>query len=112
MTVGRVVDYDSATSTYRLPREHAAFLTRAAGPNNMAVMAQLEALLGSVEDDIVGCFRHGGGVPYALPEVPTTHGGGQRHASRRQRLIESILPLADGLVDRMKSGSCGSERLV
>jgi hypothetical protein len=112
MTVGRVVDYDSATSTYRLPPEHAAFLIRAAGPNNMAVMAQLESLLGSVEDDIVACFSHGGGVPYSrfprFQQLMAEDSAKIHDAS----LIESILPLADGLVDRMKSGSCGSERLV
>src|SRR5947209_1840794 len=34
MTVGRVIDYDPDSGTYRLPPEHAASLTRAAGPNN------------------------------------------------------------------------------
>ena len=35
MTVGRFVDYDPGTHTYTLPLEHAASLTRAAGPGNM-----------------------------------------------------------------------------
>src|SRR5215471_3614156 len=65
MTVGRIVDYDAPTSCYRLPTEHAAFLTRQAGPNNMASFAQYESLMGGVEDDIVECFQYGGGVPYA-----------------------------------------------
>ena len=30
----------------------------------MAVFAQYVAVMGSVEDDIVECFRQGGGVPY------------------------------------------------
>ena len=36
MTVGRIVDYDAADKTYSLPPEHAASLTRAAGPGNLA----------------------------------------------------------------------------
>ena len=32
MTVGRIVDYDPSAGTYALPPEHAASLTRAAGP--------------------------------------------------------------------------------
>ena len=44
MTTGRVIDYDPANRTYRLPPEHAAFLTRAAGPNNLATMTQFMAL--------------------------------------------------------------------
>jgi len=47
-----------------LPAEHAAFLTRAASPDNMAVYAQYIALLGSVENEVVECFVKGRGVPY------------------------------------------------
>jgi len=79
MTVARVVDYDATTGSYRLPPEHAAFLTRAAGPNNFSSMAQFESLMGGVEDDIVNCFRKGGGVPYSkeqislsVPQMPTS----------------------------------------
>ena len=57
MTVGRIVEYDPRTATYVLPPEHAASLTRAAGPGNMANMTQFTSLMGGVEDDIVECFR-------------------------------------------------------
>ena len=57
MTVARFVDYDPDTGTYALPPEHAASLTRSAGPGNMANMAQFTALMGGVEDEIVDCFR-------------------------------------------------------
>src|SRR5687768_7969992 len=65
MTVGRFVEYDPDSQTYALPPEHAASLTRAAGPGNLANMAQFTALMGGVEDEIVECFRVGGGVPYS-----------------------------------------------
>src|ERR1700675_89625 len=39
-----VVEYDASGKKYRLPPEHAGFVTRAAGPNNMATMAQFNAL--------------------------------------------------------------------
>jgi len=47
-----------------LPAEHAAYLTRAAAADNMAVFSQYIAVLGCVEDEIVECFFKGGGVPY------------------------------------------------
>ncbi|HWV57410.1 MAG TPA: hypothetical protein VNZ57_08160, partial [Longimicrobiales bacterium] len=65
MTTARVVDADPATGKFSLPPEHAAFLTRAAAADNIAVFTQYIAVLGGVEDDIVECFRNGGGVPYA-----------------------------------------------
>ena len=40
LACARVVTHDPADQTYRLPPEHAAFLTRAAVPNNMAAAMQ------------------------------------------------------------------------
>ena len=40
MVVGRIVEYDPEYETYYLPQEHAAFLTRAASPDNIATIAQ------------------------------------------------------------------------
>ena len=65
MVVAGVVDYDAASGDYSLPAEHAASLTRAAGIANMATMAQFIPLLASVEDELVGAFANGGGVPYS-----------------------------------------------
>src|SRR5262249_24204437 len=56
MVTGRVVEVDAATLQFSLPSEHAAFLTRAAAADNLAVFAQYIPVLGDVEDDIVECF--------------------------------------------------------
>src|SRR6185503_20703807 len=64
MVTGRIIDYDAEGRTYWLPREHAAALTRAAGPNNVAELTQLVAMLGQVESAIVDVFHKGGGVDY------------------------------------------------
>lgn len=114
MTVAGVVDYDPEKRTYHLPGEHAAFLTRAASPNNFAAFIQYVAVLGAVEDDVVAAFSHGQGVPYsaykrfhavmAEDSAQTTVGA----------LSEHILPLIPGLVGRLESGidvldvGCGS----
>lgn len=65
MTVGGIAEHDAVAGTFRLPPEHAAFLTRAAGPDNLASQGQYLAMFGAVEDEIVECFRSGGGAPYA-----------------------------------------------
>ena len=65
MVTGGVVRVQPDEGTYHLPAEHAAVLTRAARPGNMAVTCQWIPLLASVEDEIVECFERGGGVPYA-----------------------------------------------
>jgi hypothetical protein len=53
--LGRTSDGTLYTSA-----EHAAFLTRAAAADNLAVFARYIALLDGVEDDIVECFKQGG----------------------------------------------------
>src|SRR5262245_51227914 len=118
MTTARVVSFESATRRFSLPTEHAAFLTRAASADNMAVFAQYIAVLGVVEDDIVQCFRRGGGVPYE--RFPRFHAvmaedSGQSVLSS---LESHILPLVPGLTDRLAEGirvldlGCGQGRIV
>jgi ubiquinone/menaquinone biosynthesis C-methylase UbiE len=104
MVTGRIVDYDPSSQTYSLPAHHAAFLSRRAGIDNLAVFMQYIALMGNVEDMIVKCFRKGGGVPYsAYPNFQKL----QAEETARvfdARLVNQILPLADGLVAGLKEG--------
>jgi 2-polyprenyl-3-methyl-5-hydroxy-6-metoxy-1,4-benzoquinol methylase len=118
MTTARVVDVDPDTSRFSLPAAHAAFLTRAAAADNMAVLAQYVAVLGAVEDDIVECFRQGGGVPYErfhrFHEVMAEDSG----QSVLSSLESHILPLVPGLTDQLARGirvldvGCGRGRIV
>ncbi|MDQ3894215.1 MAG: transcriptional regulator, partial [Actinomycetota bacterium] len=57
MVVSGVIEYDPAAQTYRLPAEHGAALTRAAGPNNVGAYASFVPILASVEDEVADCFR-------------------------------------------------------
>ncbi|HEV3469870.1 MAG TPA: class I SAM-dependent methyltransferase [Pyrinomonadaceae bacterium] len=118
MTTGGVVEHDPAGNTFYLPPEHAAFLTRAASPNNLAVTTQFVSVLGSVEDQIVECFRRGGGLPYSafgrFHEVMAEESEQTVVAGLR----DSILPLAPGLTDSLREGievldvGCGSGRAL
>lgn len=118
MVTSGVVEHDAAAGTYRLPAEHAAWLTRAAAPNTLSVFAQYIPLLGTVEDDIVACFRDGGGVPYSrfgrFHEVMAEDSG----QSVLPALRDAILPLVPGLVERLEQGirvldaGCGRGRAI
>lgn len=104
MTSGRITEYKPDTGEYRLPDENASFLCRSASPNNMAVFAQYIGLLGGVEDHIVECFRKGGGVNYS--EYPRFHEVMAEDSEQTvlSSLLEQILPLCEGLVDRLEEG--------
>lgn len=105
MVTGRIVEYDPATARYTLPPEHAAFLTRSAGIDNLAVFSQYIALMGNVEQQIIDCFHKGGGVPYsAFPRFQEL----QAEETARvfdARLTSQIVPLADGLAGRLQAGA-------
>jgi 2-polyprenyl-3-methyl-5-hydroxy-6-metoxy-1,4-benzoquinol methylase len=118
MVVGGVVEHDPEDRTYHLPPEHAAFLTRAATPDNIAVTAQFIPVLASVEDRIVESFQKGGGVPYSaytrFHEVMAEDSGQTVVAA----LTDYILPLVPGLTGRLEAGidvldvGCGSGRAL
>lgn len=118
MVTGKIVEYNPETKSYRLPAEHAAAVTRSAGIDNLATQAQFIALFGNVEDQIVDCFRKGGGVPYsAYPRFAElmSEDSSKVHDAR---LIDTILPLVSGLVNRLRKGisvldvGCGSGHAI
>lgn len=104
MVTGRIIEYDPANGTYRLPPEHAASLTRAAGPGNLANMLQFMSLMGNVEDQIVDCFRKGGGVPYSQYPKFQQLMGEMSADIFDATLVNVTLPLAPGLVERLQAG--------
>jgi 2-polyprenyl-3-methyl-5-hydroxy-6-metoxy-1,4-benzoquinol methylase len=67
-------------------------------------MAQFTSLMGGVEDEIVECFRAGGGVPYSrFPKFQELMAemSAQVHDAA---LIEGELALVEGLTDRLRAG--------
>jgi 2-polyprenyl-3-methyl-5-hydroxy-6-metoxy-1,4-benzoquinol methylase len=118
MVTARIVDYDPAGGTYFLPREYAAFLTRAASPNNLAATAQFIPVLASVENEIVESFRNGGGVPYS--SYPRFHEVMAEESNQTvvAGLVDAILPLVPGLIEDLREGidvmdvGCGRGRAL
>jgi ubiquinone/menaquinone biosynthesis C-methylase UbiE len=104
MVVGGLVEYDPAGMTYALPPEHAGFLTRAAGIDNLAFFCQYISLVGEVESQVLDCFKSGGGVPYsAYPRFQAL----QAEESRPlydALLAEVMLPMVPGIVERLQEG--------
>ena len=104
MVTGAIVEYDSDSAAYRLPREHAHFLTRASGPDNMAFYTCYLSVVGEIEHQVINSFRNGGGVPYsAYPRFQIL----QAEESAMlfdMALIDGALPLIPGGVDRLRAG--------
>jgi len=117
-TTGQVVTYDANENTYALPPEHAACLTRAAGPANLAVQSQYIPLLAAVQPKILECFHNGGGVPYEEFEDFHRILAEESGSALDVALIDTMLPVAPGLVERLAQGidvldlGCGSGHAI
>jgi SAM-dependent methyltransferase len=118
MASAGVVEHDPAAGSFVLPAEHAAVLTRAARPNNLAAAFQWIPLLGALEDELVNCFERGGGVPASAYERFHAVRAEESDQSVVAGLLERILPLVPGLPAALAGGrdvldvGCGSGRAL
>jgi len=104
MAAGKIVEYTPDRRTYTLPPEHAATLTQAAGPNNMATFARMIPILAAVESGIIDSFRNGGGVFYdQFHDFMALWAGvnAQRFAST---LVSQVMPLVPDMVEDLEAG--------
>ncbi len=104
LTVGGIIDYEPESKKYVLPEERARWLTRKSAKDNLAVFSQYVGILADVEDDIVECFKKGGGVPYSsfarFHEVMAEDSG----QSLVPALLDSVLLIVDGLTHKLTKG--------
>lgn len=118
MVTGGIVEYQPSAERYALPAERARLLTRRSEPENMAVPLQFIPLLARVEDDLVACFREGGGLPYARFERFHEIMAEMSSQTVVSVLFERILPLVPGLAARLQDGidvldvGCGRARAL
>jgi SAM-dependent methyltransferase len=118
MVASAIVEYDQGSGRYSLPPAHASWLTRQSPTDNMAVFAQYIPTLGRVEDEIIDCFRNGGGVPY--DRYPRFHAVMEEDSGQSilSVLDSHLLPLVPDLTARLESGidvldvGCGRGRAV
>jgi SAM-dependent methyltransferase len=104
LVTGRIVDYDPRERSYHLAAEHAAWLTRAASPNNMATTAQFIPLAGRLQEPILEVFRSGGGLPYEA--YPDFHDIMAEDSAQTvvAALIDTIVPMVPGLDAALRGG--------
>ncbi|MET7643718.1 methyltransferase domain-containing protein [Streptomyces sp. NPDC005426] len=104
MVVGGIVDYAPEQRTYALPPEHAASLTRASGPDNLARIAQDFGMMGEVEQQVLEAFRTGGGLPYAAYPRFQSLQAEESGEVFDLALVNGIVPLVPGLTERLRAG--------
>jgi ubiquinone/menaquinone biosynthesis C-methylase UbiE len=118
MVAAGVIYVDATSTRYFLPKEHAAFLSRSAASDNLAVFTQYIGMLGALEDEITECFIKGGGVPYEKFRRFHAIMAEDSGQSVLSSLESHVRPLGPGLTDRLEKGisaldiGCGSGRIM
>jgi 2-polyprenyl-3-methyl-5-hydroxy-6-metoxy-1,4-benzoquinol methylase len=114
MATADIVEYDADNRRFWLPVEHAAVLTGDTY-DNLVPVAYLVSVITQQGDAVAKCFTEGGGVPWAA-YVPEMHDVMDVlwQPMYRDLLVQEILPLAPGLIEKLESGTrvadvaCGS----
>jgi len=104
MATGKIVTYTPESCTYALPAEHAAVLTQAAGPGNMATFARMIPILSAVERGIIDSFLHGGGVFYDQFQDFMALWAGVNEQTFERTLVSTVMPLMPEVVAALNAG--------
>jgi 2-polyprenyl-3-methyl-5-hydroxy-6-metoxy-1,4-benzoquinol methylase len=97
MVTGKVIEYDHTTNKYWLSKEKAKYLATENSIYNFAASMQWVPILAQVEDEIVGCFEKGGGVPYSSYKRFHDVMSEESYQTVVVGLIDHILPLVPNL---------------
>jgi 2-polyprenyl-3-methyl-5-hydroxy-6-metoxy-1,4-benzoquinol methylase len=117
LVTARIIDYDPTPKLYSISKEKADLLTRN-GSFNFATSMQFIPVMANVEEQILDCFKNGGGVPYE--SFHRFHDVMAEESSQTvlSELIDGILPIVPGLTDLLKQKikildvGCGSGRAI
>ena len=98
MVTGKIIEYDSVKDKFWFTKEKSQYLTRENNIYNFAASMQWVPILSQVEDEIVECFKKGGGVPYSSYKRFHEVMAEESYQTVVVSLIDHILPLVPNLV--------------
>jgi 2-polyprenyl-3-methyl-5-hydroxy-6-metoxy-1,4-benzoquinol methylase len=105
MATAGIFEYDAENGRFWLPIEHAAVLTGDTY-DNLTTVAYLVSVITRQSGAVATCFLDGGGVPWDayLPEIHDVMDV-LWQPMYRDILVQQILPLAPGLVEKLDAGT-------
>lgn len=118
MVTGKIIEYDSVKDKFWFTKEKSQYLTRENNIYNFAASMQWIPILSQVEDEIVECFKKGGGVPYSSYKRFHEVMAEESYQTVVVGLIDHILPLVPNLIADLEKGirvldiGCGKGKAV
>ena len=118
MVTGKIIEYDSVKDKFWFTKEKSQYLTRENNIYNFAASMQWIPILSQVEDEIIECFKKGGGVPYSSYKRFHEVMAEESYQTVVVGLIDHILPLVPNLVADLEKGirvldiGCGKGKAV
>ena len=118
MVTGKIIEYDSVNDKFWFAKEKSQYLTRENNIYNFADSMQWIPILSQVEDEIVECFKKGGGVPYSSYKRFHEVMAEESYRTVVVGLMNHILPLVPNLVADLEKGirvldiGCGKGKAV
>ncbi|MGE9289357.1 MAG: class I SAM-dependent methyltransferase [Puniceicoccales bacterium] len=118
MVCAKIIEVDDSGLLFSLPATHAALLAREGEGDCLAHLSRYITTIASVEEQILECFRNGGGVPYSA--FPGFHDIMEEDSTQSviNVLHSHIIPLVDGLEEKLEKGidvidiGCGRARAI
>jgi SAM-dependent methyltransferase len=103
MATARIVAFDPTTMTFSVRPEHAVLLV---GNGSVTPLAATNTVFAQYLPELARVFREGGGIPYAdyCPDFSEAMERMSR-GGHDQFLIDAYLPVAPGLVERLRDGA-------
>ena len=118
MVTGKIIEYDPVNEKFWFAEEKSKYLTREKNIYNFAASMQWIPILSQVEDEIVECFKNGGGVPYSSYKRFHEVMAEESYQTVVVGLIDHILPLVPNLVADLENGirvldiGCGKGKAI
>jgi 2-polyprenyl-3-methyl-5-hydroxy-6-metoxy-1,4-benzoquinol methylase len=102
---GGYITYDSKTSRYSLPKEHAIALTDESSPAYVAGAFQLVMSALKVEPKVTEAFRTGGGFDWSEHDVGFFEGQARFNSPNyKANLVTNWIPSLDGVEEKLNGG--------
>ena len=95
VVTGKIVLFDRENEKYFLPRNYIPYLIP--GKNNIALLSRMMLVMGKTYEELLNCFKNGGGIPYSSFNGFYSLSSEMSHKRHKEELIQHFIPSIEGM---------------